>query len=236
MKGIVLYRGPSQLDGKPIVVIATGFEGSKNEKTGAMIQTWIMREDIAPHNAVKSGEDVSVCGDCPNRGTSCYVLTFQAPLVVWKAYHRGIYSEVITVAKARQHFAGRSVRIGAYGDPAAVPAKVWHDVATWSESVTGYTHQWRNPEIAYLKGYCMASCDSKGDREEAKRLGWRTFRVTTDLEREDREIICPATTQAELSCAMCKACGGHGAKARCDVVIEVHGPVIKVNAFRHRFA
>ena len=65
--GRVLYEGPSMLDGVPIVVIATGFaESSANDKTGAMIQTWILRQDIPPHHAFKSGEGSSVCGGCPH--------------------------------------------------------------------------------------------------------------------------------------------------------------------------
>ena len=40
--GRVIYRGPSLLDGKRIVVVATGFvKKSNNDKTGEMIQTWI---------------------------------------------------------------------------------------------------------------------------------------------------------------------------------------------------
>ena len=51
--GVILYEGPSELDGSPIVVIATF--GSKNRKTGKgrknLIQTWIMRQDVAPWDA-----------------------------------------------------------------------------------------------------------------------------------------------------------------------------------------
>ena len=133
--GLVLYEGPSLLDGAPIVVIATGLaNSSSNSKTGDIIQTWIIRSDIKPTDAVNTGDDASICGSCPHRGTvengknvgrSCYVTVFQAPLNVYKTYHRGRYplwngdSEV---------FSGRKVRLGAYGDPAAVPRKVWRDV------------------------------------------------------------------------------------------------------------
>ena len=54
-KGFVLYDGASVLDGAPIVVIAT-LETS-NAKTGAMVQTWILRSDIEPHQAIKTGDD-----------------------------------------------------------------------------------------------------------------------------------------------------------------------------------
>ena len=102
--GYILFEGPSAIDGKPIVVIATGFANkSANGKTGDMIQTWIIREDIKPNDAVKSGDDESICGQCIHRPAlkaaiqakgekhiRCYVKVWQAPLVVWKAYKRGI--------------------------------------------------------------------------------------------------------------------------------------------------
>lgn len=58
MSGIILYRGPSMLDGSPIVCIATGIEGkaSRNGKAGEMVQTWILREDIAPHEAIHTAQ------------------------------------------------------------------------------------------------------------------------------------------------------------------------------------
>ena len=85
---MIIYKGPSLIDGSPIIAIAT--LNSSNSKTGAMVQTWIMRSDIEPHHAIKTGADISVCGDCPHRPAnngSCYVLTFQAPLSIYRAFH-----------------------------------------------------------------------------------------------------------------------------------------------------
>ena len=66
--GAVIYHGPSAIDGGPIVVIATGLTvGSANSKTGAMIQTHIMRADVDPLTALRTGADVSVCGGCMHR-------------------------------------------------------------------------------------------------------------------------------------------------------------------------
>ena len=59
--GYVIYRGPSLLDGAPIVAIAT--MQTSNRKTGNMVQTWILREDVSPVEASKAGADASVCGD-----------------------------------------------------------------------------------------------------------------------------------------------------------------------------
>ena len=66
-KSYVIYDGPSEIDGKPIVAIAQVKTG--NRKTGDMVQTWILRSDVDPITASRTGEDVSICGDCPHKGT-----------------------------------------------------------------------------------------------------------------------------------------------------------------------
>ena len=43
-RGYVLWRGPSPIDGKPIVVIAV--VKSANRKTGNMIQVFILCDDL----------------------------------------------------------------------------------------------------------------------------------------------------------------------------------------------
>ena len=128
--GAVLYRGKSLLDGSPIVVVVTGLaKASANSKTGDMLQTWIIREDMTPQEAVKTGADSAICGDCPLRGVNgkdrgCYVTVHQAPLSVYKAFHKGNYPE-LSLNEIREAGAGRMVRLGSYGDPAAVPVSIW---------------------------------------------------------------------------------------------------------------
>ena len=224
--GAILYRGHSELDGAPIVVIATGLsKASNNAKTGDMIQTWIMREDIAPHEAIKTGADSSICGDCPLRGTGgkergCYVVVHQAPLVVWKAYHRGNYPE-LSLSEIKAAGANRAIRLGSYGDPAAVPVAVWKVLTADAKVWTGYTHQWR--ENDNLQGLCMASADSEQDRDDAVARGWRTFRVKTDdMPMMPNERVCPATTVG-LDCATCGACKGNASGNTGTIVINVHG-------------
>ena len=226
--GLVLYRGPSLLDGAPIVVIATGLDGKgRNRKTGALVQTWIMREDIAPHEAAKSGQDESVCGDCvhrPANGGACYVKTFQAPLSVWRAYHRGAYAVAADLEAIRAAGAGLVVRLGSYGDPGAVPVAVWGALVALSKAHTGYTHQWRRAPS--LRGLCMASADSPHEALEAQAQGWRTFRVRAPSEAVGaREFICPASKEAgaKTDCASCRACGGNASKAKASPVIIAHG-------------
>jgi len=69
MNGFVLYRGPSEIDGQPIICIATGLEdGGSNSKTGPMIQVYILRADMNPLVAAQTGDDASICGGCRHRG------------------------------------------------------------------------------------------------------------------------------------------------------------------------
>ena len=243
--GYTIYRGPSMLDGKPIVVIATGFaDSSDNRKTGNLIQTWILREDMDPLTATHTGDDSSICGMCPHRGEiidgknegrSCYVKVWQAPLNVWKAYKRGIYPE-IDVADLGWLFVGKAVRFGAYGDPAAMPLQIVDTIGLAAEFTTGYTHQWREVDTGYNK-WLMASADSAGDRFMARSFGYRTFRVRADGEElGKKEIACPASKEMghKTTCADCKACGGRSAKAKVDIAIMAHGEPCKVNNFYDR--
>ena len=107
--GYIFYEDDS------IVGIITGLMlGSSNTKTGAMPQTWILVKDINPIEAVNTGADKLICGDCKHRGTvvsvdekrdkksysvrnglktinkqrKCYVKLFQAPYSVWKSYKK----------------------------------------------------------------------------------------------------------------------------------------------------
>jgi hypothetical protein len=238
--GFVFYRGPSMLDGKPIVAILTGLNGrGKNGKTGnGLLQTWILRADMNPLEAVRKGKDSSICGDCKHRGAvrrdpktrklrnvgrSCYVRLDTAPNNIFKTYKRGRYP-VLSPTDARNAIQGKLVRGGSYGDPAAVPFHIWASLQHGLDSGTAYTHQWRRfPELA---AFAMASVDSASERLEAKLLGFRTFRVRSESEPlQDREIACPAAKESNYrtTCDLCRACGGTAAKARVDMAIIVHG-------------
>jgi hypothetical protein len=213
--GYVLYSGPSALDGAPVVVVAT--MKSSNRKTGRMIQTWVLRADASPVASVRTGADASICGACPHRGDkssgrprTCYVNVGQAPGSVWRAWRRGRYVAG-TLADAMAAAPGVPVRLGAYGDPAAVPAEVWSAVRS-APRWTGYTHQWRNPAAAALRDVVMASCDSVADAADAAAAGWRAFIVRpADAAAPlpdfvGRAIECPSARGVE--CARCGLCAG----------------------------
>jgi len=233
MNSVKIYEGPSMLDGKPIVVFLSGLGGSRNRKTGDAVQMWIMRSDIEPHEAVKTGADVSVCGDCVHRPmlykdaeqSPCYVKTFQAPLSIYRAWLRGTVKSV-TLNEACMLVDGRVLRLGAYGDPAAVPREAIDALCSWAGDILGYTHQWKDTRFDWLKAYCMASVDNAVEHIKARAMGWRSFFVIPrGLEiKPERTVQCPASKEmgAKTSCIACRACGGLSAKAKVDIAINAH--------------
>ena len=234
--GYIIYRGASLLDGKPIVVVAiTG--KSSNAKTGDMVQTYIMADNgLSPVESARNLDDVSVCGDCKHRrglGGSCYVNLGQGARSVMDGVMRGIYGldDGYNVGTA---VVGRKVRLGTYGDPAAVPAYVWEKLTFQASGHTGYTHQWASGKADHVKQWCMASVDTPKEMAIAKANGWRTFRVrVADGSPEySHEMKCPASEEMNkrLTCEDCMACSGGENSKKASVTIIVHG------SLKNRFA
>lgn len=241
-KSFVFYQGPSQLDGAPIVGIAV--LRSENSKTGDMVQTYILRADMHPLEALATGADVSICGTCTHRPRrermrdkrgrftrkaktvrTCYVDVAKSVSSVFRAFIAGSY-DVLEPADGAVRLAGRMVRLGAYGDPAAIPVHVWLVLLADAAGHTGYTHQWRAPMAADFAPLVMASADSPTDREQARAAGWRTFTVrTADQPLAAREIVCPASPEGgdRLQCIDCGACDGADRPGKVSVAIVVHG-------------
>src|SRR5262245_43317979 len=160
---VVLFSGVSEIDGRtPIVVIATGLRReSDNRKTGPMVQVWILRADMLPTEAVGSRADAGICGGCPHRkqvecGRTCYVNVGAAPQGILRAWERGSYV-VAALSELSELFAGRLVRLGAYGDPAAVPSEVWDAVLERAAGHTGYSHQWKSARLRDVTRHVQAS-------------------------------------------------------------------------------
>lgn len=217
------------IDGQPIVVIATLY--SENVKTGDMIQTWILRDDVSPIAAIHNGDDYSICGNCPHRGTvedgrnkrrSCYVKVANAPRGVWAAYKAGRYVEY-SPRKHAKLFRGRDLRLGAYGDPTAAPLKVWLPILKLVNGHTGYTHQWRTCDPRWAQ-FIMASTESVEQTKEARAAGWRTFRMRTAFSPlMPNEVVCPAFEEGgqRKQCIDCLGC--HGGSSRTSFAIIGHG-------------
>jgi hypothetical protein len=137
------------------------------------------------------------------KGRKCYVNLGQGVLIVFKSFLRGVYKEGDPRTMGRNRF----VRVGTYGDPAAVPSHIWDELLAECETWTAYTHQkpWR-PDIA------MQSADSYDEAKAHWAEGRRTFRVIVDLGDIDKtnEALCPASKEAgrRVQCTACKLCKG----------------------------
>jgi hypothetical protein len=239
--GIVLWEGKSLLDGQRIMAIATGMYGriSENSKTGQMIQTYILRRDIHPMLARRMGEDFSVCGNCMHREQStCYVNLAHGPIKIFWAYLDKSYKDF--EPQDIELFKGKNIRIGSYGDPAAVPYEIWENICKVSNHFTGYTHQWPTCDQR-LKNLCMASVDTiqgfMQEYDKARAMGWRTFRVRESMENpvQQDEFVCPASKEAgKLTvCEKCCACSGLSAKTSKNPVIELHADSDALSNWRH---
>ena len=229
---VQVWQGPSRIEGSPLVVLVTGLKSSSNSKTGNMVQSYILRSDMDPLQALRTGADTAMCGGCVHKaesydgktwqGRSCYVRVDTAPLGIWRARDRGNVSRV-TLSELSELTRDRPVRLGTYGDPASVPLAVWDAYTAHATMWTGYTHQSANKRLRDVLKYCQISADSEGDSLAARASGIGSFRVLAHGESAlPFEMVCPASEEAGkvATCATCKACSGlDGA----NVVINSHG-------------
>jgi hypothetical protein len=231
--GYIAYAGPSMIDGRPIVVIVNRIDSrSNNEKTGALVQSFIVRSDVDPVAALATGDDVSICGMCPHRpilakrtgDAPCYVNVGRSVRSVYNAFRRGRYVAA-PVAEISIAIKGKRLRIGTYGDPAAAPVDVWLELTRNTSAHVGYSHQWQRPEFdaSAWAPLVMASADNDDEAKQARELGLRYFRVSIGVEKRPGEVTCPASAEGgrKTTCADCLLCGGTSKAAR-NIVIADH--------------
>ena len=206
----IIYAGISMLTGAHLIK-AVVTPTSNNAKTGPISQLWIIPDTTLPSAAVKSGEDQGVCGDCELRGGICYVNTVrmgpnQIARSKMQPWHGGYWPA--------------QTRLGAYGDPAAIPR---HKLEMFVDKRNlGYTRQWRHPAGQDFKDICMASVFTLEEREQAKDMGFRTYRI--GHEKAAGEMFCP---YPKVTCQMSGLCNGNRKPGKKDIVIPVHGTQYK---------
>jgi hypothetical protein len=231
----------------PIVVILNKVSGeaAENTKLGDMGQITIIVADKNPLEAKTQHIDSAVCGDCKfsaaNSG-ACYVdVITQGVVGVWRAYQNNRY---VPFNHGRMSaIAGRKIRFGAYGDPAAVPFEVWQPFLEQLRhpggGLTAYTHAWRTCDERF-KLFCMASVDSPEEAQQARAAGWRTYRTRMGTEPlMDGEMVCPASNEfaethngRKTTCSECLLCDGTGGKNhQINPVIMAHGASYKVERY-----
>lgn len=242
----VIYDGPSLINGVPIIAVAI-LGKSRNTKTGPMVQTYILARDMSPLAASKCGFDSCICGRCPYRGTpttdpkrkqaknrKCYVRIGNAPTGIWRKFARsgmGLagYPYVLDDTRIAELGVGREVRLGAYGDPAAVPSHVWRALISKARMHTAYSHQAFEPTAEFCSDLYMQSANTLAEAKAAWSQHTRTFRVVADLSEIDctNEILCPASKEAgyRTTCARCGLCGGNAGRlyGLKSVAIPAHG-------------
>ena len=226
LRGFVIDRGLSPIDGSPFVAVLT--LRSINAKTGDMAQVFIIRPDMHPSEAIATGADRTICGDCPHRRRwvtelgrwvrSCYVDVPKSVAAVWRAFARGSYPD--WSPEHAHHLRGRRIRWGSYGDPAILHESVVRDLNALADGHTGYTHQWRYAWAQWARGLFQASCDSFADYLAASAAGWRTFAVVPQGAAATSGKLCPATApDSQAQCLTCRLCDG----AKTDIYVEAHG-------------
>jgi hypothetical protein len=234
--GIVVWKGESLWDGAPIVVVATGLDKpSANIKTGDYLQFWIIRTDVEPKIAIRTGSDESVCGDCIHRQSprSCYVNT-QTIMTVHSAYARGMYPDLSDdLATVLEIVAGSLHRYGAYGDPGMVPVDLWIQLASVSAGHAGYTQRWRDT-MQDGQSVLMASCTYSHGVMDAISRGWRVFRTALpDQDIFPGEKMCPsAKSNGKISCVECRGCSGSDRRGK-GFAIPAHGA--GASAYRKKY-
>ncbi len=245
-KGVIVYRGSSMYNAAPIVAVLTR---SNNKKTGTsknnMVQLWILSDEANPIESSRMGVDASICGKCPHMGKpapgkvkgwadgrTCYVNLIHGPSAVFKGLQRGIYTEA-NHDNVKGFLSGNMLRLGAYGDPAALPVALIDLLVLYSRGHTGYSHAHNIQEYdSSVYKNSMFSADSKRDAITAHAQGYRTFRVIPvqvwkEKERGEllaNEIICPATPEGgnKSTCNDCGLCNGMQSNAK-SIAVVAHG-------------
>jgi hypothetical protein len=174
-----------------------------------------------PFEAVSTGADEAICGQCALRGESgkkraCYVTIAHAPSAIYRNLDK---RQPLDFSLIRN----RDVRLGAYGDPAFISLSKLHQLVKVARSHTGYTHQWRSCDPDY-RLLLMASVENEEDYHIAREAGWRTFRVRhKDQPLLKGEAMCPASEEAgkKLQCITCGRC--NGASNKKSISIIAHG-------------
>lgn len=141
---------------------------------------------------------------------------------------RGIYPVVTGHGAIAALGIGRMVRLGTYGDPAAVPSYIWESLTSLASGRTGYTHQSGVAGADVRPDLTMISADTLAMAEAAWSQGNRTFRVIKSVDEivKGQEISCPASAEAgyRTTCNDCGLCAGNTVKAKSIAIID-HGPL-----------
>lgn len=113
--------------------------------------------------------------------SACYVIPWTVPKLMHELHAKAprvYYRKAIEAIEE----CGRVVRLGAVGDPTAVPLQFWKTIIPTELWGPTYTQRWREVDY-HWRDHAMASVDTYDDAKVARDRGWRTFRVRTPILR-----------------------------------------------------
>jgi len=206
---------------------------SKNSKTGNIPQVFYLPQE-KPTDAVKTGSDKSICGNCPlrpldaksNNLPTCYVNKGHGPNSIHKVLNN---LPLFRTLSLQQFKPIKAVRLGAYGDSASISKAKYLSIRKAVKSafnlsdshLLDYTHDWNNPKSNHLKTFAMASVETLKQAKKAWSNGWRTFRIIKDKsEITNNEICCPYSDK-RVQCLDCQLCNGNQINAK-SICITAH--------------
>ncbi len=221
---IKFWEGPSEINGAPIMgYIAGEHNPSSNTKTGPALQVGVMLRGVHPWEAVSTGDDLAICGDCPLRPSNHKAAKLRGEAVADNAcYVNTGFKNAQRMSIERSEVKPKTVqafieehafiRFGEYGNLSSLPREVLEPMLKGAKKWAMYEHEWRRPENQWLREYAMASVHSLEEKAEANALGWRTYRtVSKDDPLPGRtttgEIWCPNYTHG-TTCNKCGLCNG----------------------------
>lgn len=242
-----IYIGPSAINNDPIrAVITIPCVNSKltDRLDAEVVQLWILHHEVSPVTAMSTGQDEAICGTCPLRswrdGVKVPRLCYVNPLTAQSVWRHSHANEVVTPKQVVKRSRANLLRLGAYGDPAALPYDLVLDLCEQAQAAgikrrTGYTHMWRTADQRF-RHLIMASCEGTQESLQAQAMGWRTFAVKLPGSTPDpRAIVCPASDEAgaKTVCERCGLCDGvkvptsnqtpFACDSRRSITINVHG-------------
>lgn len=229
MRSFIIYHGPAMLPYKGTVT-AVAFESCDNPKTGHCIAVAILPgKGVDAMAARGKGRDLACCGGCVFRSIAsggnggCYV----SPLALMG--YAGAASSAWTAADpyAMPACPSLPMRLGAYGDPAAIPLDAFHRLMAWHTGMAwGYTHGWKHPNAQHLRTVCMASVETPQGQADAQAKGWRVYRIIPTAGDRKATGLPLCESAKGVACVDCGQCSGlSGSKGGRAIV--VHGVSIK---------
>lgn len=235
----IIWEGPSQINGAPIIGVVTDMSANSkltDRLKAELLQLWILPGDMHPKDVIATGADESVCGSCPLRsfrdGQKVERLCYVSPKPISSVYRGLAKARRVSPEEAVAGSRARLLRLGAWGDPTALPYDVVRRLsdaalAAGIKRRAGYTHRYAVADQRWRE-LIMASCEGTLQAMHAQLMGWRTFTIVPpDTAPGGEHITCPASEEGghKATCEKCGLCDGArpGGDLRSSIQIAVHG-------------